>query len=97
MTRDHPGIATFFVYVGSSKFGLMAMNFLVWSTIWGVSALLGAAVGGLLAWSKNRDYSLWMGWAFIFPPIVLVYAFLPKNRGPRFRQPTLDEVDHSHD
>jgi hypothetical protein len=73
------------------------MNFLMVSTIWGISALAGAAIAGVLASMKNRDYSTWMGWGFLFPPIVIFYAFLPRKGGTRPRQPTLDEVDRLHD
>ncbi len=73
------------------------MNFLTASTIWGISALGAAAIAGVLANIKNRDYSVWMGWSFLFPPTVIVLAFLPRLKGMRPRQPTLDEVDHSHD
>lgn len=61
--------------------------------IWGVSAVIAAMTAGVLAGIKNRDYSFWMGWSFILPPMVLVLALLPKLEGPRPRQPTLDEED----
>ena len=53
----------------------------------------------ILAGIKNRDYSVWMGWGFLFPPIVIYYAFLPRRDGalPRPRQPTLDELVRHHD
>ena len=70
------------------------MNFLMASTIWGISALAGAAIAGILAHMKNRDYSVWMGWGFLFPPVIIYYALLAKRvQGPRPRQPTLDELD----
>lgn len=73
------------------------MNFLMASTIWGISALSGAAIAGILAHMKNRDYSVWMGWAFVFPPIIIYFALLaPRLQGPRPRQPTLDEIDRHH-
>ena len=72
------------------------MNFLQISTIWGLSALIGAAVAGILAHMKNRDYSVWMGWGFIFPPILIYYFLLPTRAGPRPRQPSLDEIDRHH-
>ena len=73
------------------------MNFLVASTIWGLSALGGAAIAGVLASMKNRDYFGLMGWGFLFPPIVIYYAMLPRRQGSRPRQPSLDEVDRQHD
>jgi MFS family permease len=72
------------------------MSFLLAVTIWGVSALLGAAIAGILAHWKNRDYSIWMGWGFMFPPVVIYYALLPRLEGMRPRQPTLDELDRKH-
>lgn len=62
-------------------------------TIWGVTALVAAAVAGVLAGIKNRDYSFWMGWSFLVPPMVLFLAFLPRLEGPRPRQPSIDEMD----
>jgi MFS family permease len=73
------------------------MSFLLASTIWGIAALSGAAIAGVLAHMKNRDYSNWMGWGFLFPPIVLFFALMGTKRGSRPRQPTLDEVDRLHD
>ncbi len=67
-----------------------------WIVIWGVVATLSAIVAGLLAAAKRRDHSGWAAWAFLFPPIVLVYLFVPKNRGEKRRRPTLDEEDAMH-
>ncbi len=72
------------------------MTFLLASTIWGITALAGAAIAGLLAHLKNRDYSVWMGWGFLFPPVVIYYFLAPRRAGPRPRQPTLDEIDRHH-
>ncbi len=69
------------------------MTFLQIITGWGVLALVSAALAAVLSGIKNRDYSFWMGWAFLIPPIVIVLAFLPRLNGPRPRQPTLDELD----
>jgi hypothetical protein len=68
------------------------MTFLMASTIWGITALAGAAIAGVLASIKNRDYSVWMGWGFLFPPIVIYFALVSRRKGPRPRQPTLDEL-----
>lgn len=70
---------------------------MLYITIWGLSALAGAAIAGILAGLKNRDYSVWMGWGFLFPPVVIFYAFLPRRPGVRPRQPTLDELHRHHD
>jgi hypothetical protein len=72
------------------------MTFLMASTIWGITALAGAAIAGLLAHLKNRDYSVWMGWGFLFPPVVIYYFLVPRHNGPRPRQPSLDEVNRHH-
>ncbi|MBX9926708.1 MAG: hypothetical protein K2Y05_10140 [Hyphomicrobiaceae bacterium] len=69
------------------------MTFLQIITAWGVTALVAAGAAAILSGIKNRDYSFWMGWAFLFPPMVLVLAFLPRLEGHRPRQPTLDELD----
>lgn len=62
--------------------------------IWGCVALASATVGGLLASVKNRDYSSWIAWCFVLPPILLVLLLLPRYEGVRPRRPTLDESDH---
>ena len=67
-------------------------------TLWGVLALASAAAAGALAWIKNRDYSFWMGWAFIVPVIpIVVLLFLPRLKGPRPRQPTIDELESAQE
>jgi len=70
---------------------------MLYIAIWGISALAGAAVAGILAGIKNRDYSVWMGWGFLFPPSVLILALLGRHPGPRPRQPTLEELHRHHD
>jgi hypothetical protein len=69
----------------------MALKYIV---IWGFAALVSAALAGILAGIKNRDYSFWMGWSFVLPPMVLVLAMLPKRAGPRPVRPALDSEDH---
>ena len=61
--------------------------------IWGVVAIASAISAAILAAYKRRDHSGWAAWAFIFPPIVLVYLFVPMNRGEKRRRRTLDEED----
>lgn len=73
------------------------MSSLFWLTMWGLAALVAAAAAGILAGIKNRDYSFWMGWSFILPPMVIVLALMPRLRGPRPRQATLDELDQQPD
>jgi hypothetical protein len=40
---------------------------IVW---WGLIALGGLAIAGVLIGVKNRDVSFWMGWCFVLPPLV---------------------------
>lgn len=61
--------------------------------IWGVISIAAAIMAGFLAGWKNRDYSAWIGWSFVLPPLVIVLALLPKREGLRPRQPSLDEED----
>jgi len=58
--------------------------------IWGGVALAAAIAGGLLAGVKNRDYSFWIAWCFLLPPLVFVLLLMPRFQGPRPRQPRLD-------
>lgn len=66
------------------------MNYIV---IWSFVAVVGAIAGAILAGVKNRDYSAWAAWGFLFPPSVLILALLPRLKGMRPRRPTLDEED----
>lgn len=68
-------------------------NAVIWIVGWGLIATGAAAIAGILAGVKNRDYSFWIGWTFVFPPMVIFLAILPKLAGPRPRRPTLDEED----
>ena len=61
--------------------------------IWGGVALATGAIGGLLAGVKNRDYSSWIAWCFVLPPLVFVLLLLPRYQGVRPRQPRLDESE----
>ncbi len=61
--------------------------------IWGAIAIGSAILAGVLAGVKNRDFSFWIGWSFIFPPMVLILIFMPRLKGPRPRRPSLDEED----
>lgn len=64
-----------------------------WVVVWGLTSMLAAILAGLLAGQKNRDYSYWMAWCFLLPPLVVWLVLMPKNRGPRPRQPRLDQLD----
>lgn len=61
--------------------------------IWGLIALGSAGIGALLAGVKNRDYSFWIAWCFVLPPLVLFLLMLPRHQGARPRQPSLDEQE----
>ena len=64
-----------------------------WITIWGLSAVAAAILALVFSGPKNRDYSFWMAWCFVLPPLVIVLILLPKKQGARPRQPSLDEID----
>ncbi len=61
--------------------------------IWGLTALGSATVAGVLAGIKNRDYSFWIAWCFVVPPLVFFLLLLPRYEGKRPRRPSLDEQD----
>ena len=65
-----------------------------WIVAWGVLALTSAALAGFVAAWKNRDYSFWMAWCFLLPPLLLWLVIMPKQVCPRRRRPTVAEVDH---
>jgi len=66
---------------------------LKYSALWGIVALSSAVLAGILAGVKNRDYSFWIAWSFLVPPMVLYLALLPRLAGPRPRRPALDPED----
>jgi hypothetical protein len=70
------------------------MDFLRDIVIWGVVAIIAGAAGGIIAGIKNRDYSAWIAWCFVLPPLVLILLLVPKHKGPRPRQPRLDAEEH---
>ena len=61
--------------------------------IWGISAVVAAALAAVFAGQKNRDYSYWIAWCFLVPPLVIWLMLMPKQQGPRPRQPRLDHTD----
>ncbi len=61
--------------------------------IWGLVAIASAGIAALIAGLRNRDHSSWAAWCFVIPPLLLILIFLPKNRGPKHRRPSLDEED----
>lgn len=68
-------------------------NAVYWIVGWAGVAVAASIVAGILASIKNRDYSFWIAWTFLVPPMLLALAVLPRNQGPRPRRPTLDEED----
>lgn len=64
-----------------------------WIVLWGVCAVTAAALAAVFAGQKNRDYSYWMAWCFLFPPLVIWLMLMPKNTGPRPRPKPLDDLD----
>lgn len=66
---------------------------MVYIAAWGLVAVLAGAIAGVVAGVKNRDYSFWMAWCFVFPPLLIWLCFLPRRQGQRPRQPTLDQID----
>lgn len=69
----------------------MALQYIA---IWGFVALVSSALAGIIASVKNREYSFWMAWSFILPPMVLLLAVLPSRSGPRPQPPAMDRDDH---
>lgn len=65
-----------------------------WIVAWGLAAIVSAVLAAFLAAWKNRDYSFWMAWCFILPPLLIWLLLMPKHVGPRRRRPSLDEIDH---
>ena len=69
------------------------MSVVGWIVAWGITAMLASAVAGGLASYKNRDYSSWMAWCFVMPPMLIVLILMPPSTGPAPKRPTLDEED----
>ena len=69
----------------------MALQYIA---IWGFTALVSAALAGILAGVKNRDHSFWMAWSFVVPPMVLILAVMPRREGPRPVRLPLGHDDH---
>ena len=69
------------------------MDLVAGIVIWGFVAIASGVLAGILAGVKNRDYSFWIAWCFLFPPLLLFLVMLPRHDGPRPRKPTLDEQE----
>jgi hypothetical protein len=70
--------------------GDCAMDIVRGIVIWGLTAIGSAVIAGVLAGIKNRDYSFWIAWCFVLPPLVLFLLLLPRYEGPRPKRPSLD-------
>ncbi len=70
------------------------MGAVKWIAIWGFVAITSSIVGGILAGVRNRDHSSWAAWCFVFPPALLVLAFLPAYKGIRIPRHDPDDDDH---
>lgn len=68
-------------------------NFVGWIAIWGLVAIGAAVLGGIVAGVKNRDYSFWIAWCLILPPMLIFLAMLPRRSGERPRRPSLDDQE----
>lgn len=66
-----------------------------WIVLWGAIAITASILAAILAGIKNRDYSYWVAWSFLVPPLVLWLFLLPRYKGPRPRQPSLDDIDRN--
>src|SRR4029078_10442280 len=64
-----------------------------WIVVWGLIAISASVLAAILAGIKNREYSYWVAWSFLVPPLVLWLLFLPKNKGPRPRSQRRDAID----
>jgi hypothetical protein len=58
--------------------------------VWGVLAVVAAALAGVIAGLKRRDHSFWAAWTFLVPPMLLLLLVMPKNHGPRPRRASID-------
>jgi hypothetical protein len=61
--------------------------------IWAAVAIGSGIAAAILAGVKNRDYNYWFALGFLVPPSLLILLLLPRLRGMRPRQRTLDEED----
>jgi hypothetical protein len=61
--------------------------------VWGLIAIGSGALAGVLAGVKNREYSFWIAWCFLVPPLVLFLALLPRLKGQRPRRVSVDEQE----
>lgn len=71
----------------------VGIDMMGWIAIWGFIALVAAVLAGIVAGIKNRDYSFWIAWCLILPPLLVVLAMLPRRSGERPRRPSLDDQE----
>lgn len=55
---------------------------MIYVVSWFLIAFAAGVLGGILAALKNRDYSAWAAWCFLFPPFLIVLLITPKYMGP---------------
>jgi hypothetical protein len=73
------------------------MTAIKYIAIWGVVSIAAAIIGGILAGVKRRDHSAWAAWCFVLPPLLIVIALLPKNKGPLPPRRSLDDDDRERE
>jgi membrane protein implicated in regulation of membrane protease activity len=61
--------------------------------IWGVTAIVSAALAGIVAGIKNRDYSFWIAITFLLPPVLLILVLLPRLKERRMQPPVSEEEE----
>jgi hypothetical protein len=61
--------------------------------IWGVTAIVSAALAGIVAGIKNRDYSFWIAITFLLPPVLLILVLLPRLKERRTQPPVSEEEE----
>jgi hypothetical protein len=59
--------------------------------IWGVTAIVAAAVAGVIANIKNRDYSFWIAITFLLPPLLLALILMPRLKQQPVQVRTTDD------
>ncbi len=47
-------------------------------TVWGLTALVAAVLGALLASTKRRSADAWAAAAFLFPPSLIALLLMPR-------------------
>ncbi len=63
--------------------------------IWGLTAIGSSLLAAIVAGLKNRHVSHWVGWCFLFPPMLIALFLIPALKQPRpnYRTTDPDDVD----